>query len=114
MSIPKPQQNKDGTVIAHVKKTVIASASGVGAVASVQVAAAAIVPGAMSFFGTIVPGVGTIHASGGVAATLQCFSVASVAMPAAIAGGGAYLLYEHRKQIKYLVKDAIDSLKAKL
>jgi len=113
MSIPKPQQNKDGTVIAHVKKTVIASASGVGAVASVQVAAAAIVPGAMSAFGTIVPGVGTIHASG-VEATLQCFSVASVAMPAAIAGGGAYLLYEHHKQIKYLVKDAIDSLKAKL
>ena len=34
----------------------------------------ALVPLAMSYLGTVVPGVGTLHAQGGVAATLQTFS----------------------------------------
>ena len=50
----------------------------------------AFIPIAMSLFGTVVPGVGTIHAplaSGGIAAWLQSSSAALVSPKAAMAGG---------------------------
>eukprot|EP00122_Pirum_gemmata_P006395 Pgem_evm1s5846 len=50
--------------------------------------AAALVPSAMSYFGTVISGVGTIHAAGGVAATLQTFAAFS-SSTAAVVGGAA-------------------------
>ena len=44
---------------------------GAGAVLGVSVVSWLLVPWAMSTFGVVVKGVGTIHASGGLAATLQ-------------------------------------------
>ena len=41
----------------------------------------------MSMFGTVISGVGTIHAAGGVAATLQATSAALVSVKAATIGG---------------------------
>ena len=63
----------------NVKKAVLATTVGVGAGITLftwapMAIAGSLVPAAMSAFGTIVPGVGTIHAAvaaGGVAATLQ-------------------------------------------
>ena len=107
----------DTAVVAHVTKTAIASGASGAAVASAQVAAAHLVPIAMSTFGTVVQRVGTIHASEGVAATLQCFSALSIAMPVAVAGGGAYLVYEHKKQIQDVMTSWVvlsKQLKAKL
>ena len=51
--------------------------------------AGACVPGAMSTFGTVVPGVGTFHAplaAVGVAASLQAASVALISVRAAAVG----------------------------
>ena len=41
------------------------------------VGAAALVPSAMTAYGLVVPGIGTYHAAGGVAATLQSLAVKS-------------------------------------
>ena len=49
--------------------------------------AGALVPTAMSLFGTVVSGVGTMHAAGGVAATLQATSAALGTAKAASIGG---------------------------
>jgi len=40
----------------------------------------------MSTFGTVVSGVGTIHAAGGIAATLASFSAAPILIPVALVG----------------------------
>jgi hypothetical protein len=45
------------------------------------------IPWAMSLFGTVVSGVGTIHQAGGVAATLQATTTALVKPAAALVGG---------------------------
>ena len=50
-----------------IKNASIAS----GSVLATGVGASMLVPVAMSTFGTVVSGIGTIHAAGGVAATLQ-------------------------------------------
>jgi hypothetical protein len=66
------------------------AAAGVAAVPALGLTAGALVPTAMSTFGTVVPGVGTIHASlaaGGVAATLQASSAAFASTTAATVGG---------------------------
>lgn len=60
-----------------MRNAVVGAAIGCMAVLAVGHCAAAAVPAAMSYFGTVVPGVGTIHASfatGGAAATLQVVS----------------------------------------
>ncbi|GAB9470282.1 hypothetical protein Gpo141_00007532 [Globisporangium polare] len=65
---------------------------GAAAIPLAGMAAGATVPWAMSAFGTVVPGVGTMHAAGGVAATLQWASTAftgGVAWYGAAAGAGA-------------------------
>lgn len=54
-----------------------------------QAAASAAVPPVMSFFGTVVPGVGTMHAAGGAAATLQWFSTLAIPVAAPVALGTA-------------------------
>jgi hypothetical protein len=79
----------------HIPQTPLRIAAGVAvgvaAVPLMSMAAAAMVPAAMSTFGTVVAGVGTMHASfaaGGVAATLQVGSVA-LATTEAVAAGGA-------------------------
>lgn len=62
-------------------------------VASGQAAAGALVPVAMKTFGTVVSGVGTLHASaaaGGVAATLQSIAAASVLGPATLTVGRSH------------------------
>ena len=50
-----------------IKNASIAS----GSVLATGVGASMLIPVAMSTFGTVVSGIGTIHATGGVAATLQ-------------------------------------------
>ncbi len=67
---------------------VVAGLGVAGAVALpvVGVGAGALVPWAMSTFGTVISGVGTIHAAGGVAATLQATSAALVTTKAAAIG----------------------------
>ncbi|EQC29561.1 hypothetical protein SDRG_12570 [Saprolegnia diclina VS20] len=62
-------------------------ALGLAAPLLLSVGAAAAVPTAMSYFGTVVSGVGTIHAAGGVAATLQASSVALWSGSALLYGG---------------------------
>jgi len=66
--------------------TVAAAATGAVAAVGTQTAAAYLVPTAMVYFGTVVPGVGTIFASGGMVATMQTFAMASSG-PVAIVGG---------------------------
>ncbi|TMW67199.1 hypothetical protein Poli38472_012315 [Pythium oligandrum] len=61
---------------------------GAGAVLAVGLGAAALVPTAMSTFGVVVAGVGTMHAAGGVAATLQV-AASALLSGTAIASGGA-------------------------
>lgn len=73
-----------------------------GAVAGVsQSAAGALVPWAMSTFGTVVPGVGTIHAAGGAAATLQSFAAMSagplVAGGVVVGAAAGLLVYSGKK-----------------
>ncbi|OQS06903.1 hypothetical protein THRCLA_20265 [Thraustotheca clavata] len=48
--------------------------------------AGAAVPVAISYFGTVIPGVGSLHAAGGVAATLQWASIALASSSAAWSG----------------------------
>ena len=86
-------------VAAAAAETAIVSGSSAATAASFQVLAAKFVPYAMSACGTIIPGIGTIHVPGGLAASLQSFSMATVVMPVAIAGGGAYLVYKNKKMI---------------
>ena len=76
-------------VAAAAAETAIVSGSSAATAASFQVLAAKFVPYAMSACGTIIPG----------AASLQSFSMATVVMPVAIAGGGAYLVYKNKKMI---------------
>jgi hypothetical protein len=67
----------------------IGLAVGVAALPLLGIGISALVPAAMSTFGTVVPGVGTIHASlaaGGVAATLQSTSAALISTGAAVVG----------------------------
>ncbi|KAJ0390584.1 hypothetical protein P43SY_012073 [Pythium insidiosum] len=64
------------------------TAAGLAAVPLVATGAGLLVPTAMSYFGTVVSGVGTIHAAGGVAATLQ-YTAATYATTSAAAMGGA-------------------------
>ena len=86
-------------VAAAAAETAIVSGSSAATAASFQVLAAKFVPYAMSACGTTIPGIGTIHVAGGLAASLQSFSMATVVMPVAIAGGGAYLVYINKKMI---------------
>ncbi len=67
---------------------VVAAVGVAGAIALplVGMAAGALVPWAMSTFGTVVPGVGTVRAADGVADTLQYTSVALVSAKAAAIG----------------------------
>ncbi|GAB9470281.1 hypothetical protein Gpo141_00007531 [Globisporangium polare] len=58
------------------KYVVAGAVVGAAAIPLAGMAAGATVPWAMSAFGTVVPGVGTMHAAGGVAATLQWASTA--------------------------------------
>ncbi len=76
----------DGKTIAIVAGLGLAGAA---APLAVAYGAGALVPWAMSTFGTVVPGVGTLHAVGGVAATLQYTSVALVSAKAAVIGGAS-------------------------
>ncbi|TMW62251.1 hypothetical protein Poli38472_009744 [Pythium oligandrum] len=69
-------------------KIVAGAAIGAAALPLAGVAAGALVPAAMSTFGTVVPGVGTLHAAGGVAATLQWAS-ATLYTASAVGVGGA-------------------------
>ncbi len=62
---------------------------GVGAAPLIGLGAGALVPSAVSFFGTVVLGIGTIHASlaaGGVAAILQATSAAFMSCGAVAVG----------------------------
>lgn len=75
----------------------VGAAAGAATIPAVGLAAKALVPVAMSNFGTVVSGVGTIHASyaaGGTAAGLQVISSSLIAgMPVVAAGLGGALLF---------------------
>jgi hypothetical protein len=82
------------------------AAAGVAVVPALGLTAGVLVPAAMSTFGTVVSGSGTMHASlapGGVAATLQASSAAFASTTAVTVGGvvgaaiGAVFRRQHRK-----------------
>lgn len=80
------------SIMTHAQLTTISLAATGGIVMCplLGLAAGALVPAAMSTFGTVVAGRGTMHAAlaaGGVAATLQATSAALVTGEAALAGG---------------------------
>jgi len=61
----------------------------VGGVFVAGVGATMLIPVAMTTFGTVVSGVGTIHAAGGVAATLQSTAAACTLSNSIIVGAGS-------------------------
>jgi hypothetical protein len=66
---------------------VVGGAAGVGVVAGAQAVAGLLVPWAMSTFGTVVAGVGTITTAGGVVATLQTVSMVATPVGWAVGAG---------------------------
>lgn len=60
-----------------------------GGVFVAGVGATMLIPVAMTTFGTVVSGVGTIHAAGGVAATLQSTAAACTLSNSIIVGAGS-------------------------
>lgn len=60
-----------------------------GGVLALGTGASMVVPVAMATFGTVVPGVGTLHAAGGIAATLQSTSAACTLYTSILAGAGS-------------------------
>ena len=60
-----------------------------GSVLAAGACANMLIPVAMATFGTVVSGVGTIHAAGGVAATLQSTAAACTLTNAILAGIGS-------------------------
>ena len=71
-----------------VSSAVMSGATGVGLGAAIGLGApyvaGMLVPSAMTYFGVVVPSVGTLHAAGGVAATLQYLSTTSMVTSGAI------------------------------
>lgn len=71
-----------------VSSAVMSGATGVGLGAAIGLGApyvaGMLVPSAMTYFGVVVPGVGTLHVAGGVAATLQYLSTTSMITSGAI------------------------------
>lgn len=73
-----------------IKKTSLVVVGGAVLVPVVGLTAGALVAPAMATFGTVVAGVGTIHAplaAGGVAAILQATSVSLISTTGAVVGG---------------------------
>jgi hypothetical protein len=60
-----------------------------GSVLVAGVGASMLIPVAMTIFGTVVSGVGTIHATGGVAATLQSTAAACTLSNSILFGAGS-------------------------
>lgn len=73
-----------GAVVSGAKRIPVSVGLGTAAGLSAPAVAAMLVPPAMSYFGVIIPGVGTIHAIGGVAATLQSFATTSAVTSGAV------------------------------
>ncbi|KAF0689925.1 Aste57867_18666 [Aphanomyces stellatus] len=89
-STDKPSDDKDSSW-GTVRNIAIAAAVGAAAVPVAGLAAGACVPWAMSTFGTVIAGVGTIHApmsAWGLAATLQ-YTAATFATTSAAATGAS-------------------------
>lgn len=68
-----------------VKNATIAS----GSVLIAGFGANILIPAAMATFGTVVPGIGTIHAAGGIAATLQSTAAACTLSNSMLFGAGS-------------------------
>ena len=69
-----------------------------GTVYIAGIGASMLIPTAMASFGTIVPGVGTMHAAGGVAAVLQAAAAACTLSKSIIIGAGTIpITYIHSK-----------------
>jgi hypothetical protein len=60
-----------------------------GSVLVAGLGASMLIPVAMTTFGTVVSGVGTIHAAGGVAATLQSTAAACTLSNSILVGAGS-------------------------
>lgn len=73
---------------------------GAGAVATVGVLSGLAVPYAMSTFGTVVSGVGTIHSAGGVAANLQILNYMLLSTNSIAVAGGISAGWNAIKPIK--------------
>lgn len=81
----------------HFDKLVQVATVG-GTVYIAGIGAGMLIPAAMASFGTIVPGVGTLHAAGGVAAILQAASAACTLSNSIIIGAGTVpITYIHSK-----------------
>jgi hypothetical protein len=80
-------------VMKEVSKSVSVGLTAAQGWMSVQAAAGAAVPAVMSLTGTVVKGVGTLHAAGGLSATLQAIAAGSLGPSAVVAGAAGVAGY---------------------
>ena len=96
-------------------KNLTVAAAPIATALAVQAAASAVIPAAMSCFGTVVYGQGTMHAVGGAAWVLQKITVASVLGPVGVvASVPAALAVYHREAIKEAAQEAVKKFQSKL
>ena len=81
------------------RKAIMVGAAAGGSVVAAQAGASALIPIAMSTFGTVVLGVGTMHAVAGVAWQLQAVAVLPVVLPAAVVAACAGSAYWIRSKL---------------
>ena len=79
--------------------TVKTAATVSGSVLVAGMGANMLVPVAMATFGTVVPGVGTIHMAGGIAATLQTTAATCTLSNSILAGAGSILASKLRSKM---------------
>ena len=70
-----------------------------GGVLATGMGASILIPVAMSTFGTVVSGVGTIHLAGGVAATLQSTAAACTLSNSILVGAGSIPVHYIRSKL---------------
>ena len=70
-----------------------------GGVLAAGMGASILIPAAMSTFGTVVSGVGTIHLAGGVAATLQSTAAACTLSNSILIGAGSIPVHYIRSKL---------------
>lgn len=78
---------------------IVKTAAVSGSVLVAGMGANMLVPVAMAAFGTVVPGVGTIHTAGGVAATLQTTAASCTLSNSILAGAGSVLASKLRSKL---------------
>ena len=90
-------------------KNLTVAAAPIATALAVQAAASAVIPAAMSCFGTVVAGQGTMHAVGGAAWVLQKIAVASVLGPVGVVASVPVSLAVYHREAIYVYSNKIRS-----